>query len=119
MGFKVQEPLKYFSPSVFTSYELFATIENLQVPKRKFLYQVFLAGGYQQIEHADYQAIYRITLSLGYRPFNNFEATAYYLHSNSASSTVVGYTYTEIGIRARWVIKSLYRNWFHDKNSGK
>ena len=119
MAFKKQEPLKYFSPSVFKSYELFATVENLQIPKKKLLYQVFLAGGYQQIGQDAYQAIYRITLSLGYRPVNNFEATAYYLHSNSASSTVVGYTYSEVGIRARWVIKSLYRNWFHDKNSGR
>lgn len=116
MVFKNQEPLKYFSPSIFTSYELFATIENLQIPKKKLLYQVFLAGGYQQIEHAAYQAIYRITLSLGYRPVNNFEASAYYLHSNSASSTVAGYTYSEVGLRARWVIKQLYKNWFHAKN---
>lgn len=109
MHFSDQVPLKYFSPSKFSSYELFATIENLEIPKKKWLYQAFIAGGYQQIEKESDQAVYRFTLSLGYRPVNNLEAFAYYLYSNSASSTVVGYTYSEVGLKAKWILKRLYK----------
>ena len=109
MHFKLQLPTKYFSPDQFTSYELFASIENLDIPKKKWLYQALFAGGTQKIDASGAQGIYRLNLSLGYRPVPNFNASVYYLHSNSASSTVAGYTYTEWGVKARWVIKRLYR----------
>ncbi len=108
MHFTRQIPEKYFSPDKFSSYELFASIENLGLPTKKWLYQALLAGGFQKIDNASTQDIYRYTLSLGYRPVNNFEASVYYLHSNSASSTVAGYAYSEVGLKVKWVFKKLY-----------
>lgn len=108
MHFTRQLPGKYFSPDKFGSYELFASIENLGLPGKKWLYQALFAGGSQKIDNAPAQAIYRYTMSLGYRPVNNFEASIYYLHSNSASSTVAGYTYTEAGLKVKWVLKKFY-----------
>jgi hypothetical protein len=78
-------------------------IENLQVPKQKFLYQLSVAGGYQKIEKNDFQSTYRIQASLGYRPKNNFEALIYTLNSNSATSSVVGYSYSETGLKAKYI----------------
>jgi tetratricopeptide (TPR) repeat protein len=103
MSFKKQVPIIYFSPSEFKNYELFGLIENLQVPKQKFLYQLSVAGGYQKIEKNDFQSTYRIQASLGYRPKNNFEALIYTLNSNSATSSVVGYSYSETGLKAKYI----------------
>jgi tetratricopeptide (TPR) repeat protein len=104
MSFQKQIPQTYFSPSQFYSYEAFGLLENLQVPKQKFLYQLSLAGGYQKIEKNDFQSTYRITVSLGYRPKNNFEALLYTMNSNSATSSVVGYSYSETGIKAKLIL---------------
>jgi hypothetical protein len=68
------------------------------------LYQLSLAGGYQKIEKNDFQSTYRITVSLGYRPKNNFEALLYTMNSNSATSSVVGYSYSETGIKAKLIL---------------
>jgi tetratricopeptide (TPR) repeat protein len=104
MSFQKQVPLTYFSPSQFYSYEAFGLVENLQVPKQKLLYQLSLAGGYQKIEKNDFQSTYRITVALGYRPKNYFEALVYMLNSNSATSSVVGYSYSETGIKAKLIL---------------
>jgi hypothetical protein len=104
MVFLKQIPDIYFSPKTFNSYELFGLIENIEVPNKKFLYQLALAGGYQQIEQQAYQSTYRITAALGYRPIKNFEALIYTLQSNSATSSVVGYAYSEIGMKAKWIL---------------
>ena len=104
MSFQKQVPSTYFSPSKFFSYEAFGLVENLQVPKQKLLYQLSLAGGYQKIEQNDFQSTYRVTASLGYRPKNNFEALVYTLSSNSATSSVVGYSYSETGIKAKLIL---------------
>jgi tetratricopeptide (TPR) repeat protein len=104
MSFQKQVPQTYFSPSQFYSYEAFGLVENLQVPKQKLLYQLSLAGGYQKIEQNDFQSTYRITVALGYRPKNNFEALIYTMNSNSATSSVVGYNYSETGIKAKLIL---------------
>lgn len=106
--FQDQVPAKYFSPAKFISYECFVTSENLELPNRHWLYQALAAGGEQQIGQEGTQFIYRFNLSLGYRYQNNLELTGYFLHSNSASSTVAGYTYSEAGIRGKWILKRLY-----------
>jgi hypothetical protein len=104
MSFLKQVPTVYFSPAKFNSYEAFCLIENLQVSNKKFLYQLALVGGYQKIEEQTYQATYRITAAVGYRPVKTFEAQLYTLQSNSATSSVVGYTYSEIGMRAKLIL---------------
>ena len=104
MSFQKQVPSTYFSPSQFNSFEAFGLIENLQVPKQKILYQLSLAGGYQKIEKNDFQSTYRVTVALGYRPKNYFEALVYMMNSNSATSSVVGYSYSETGIKAKLIL---------------
>jgi len=104
MKFKEQVPKIYFSPSAFKSYELFGQVENLQVPDQKILYQFIGAAGYQFIEQSSSQFTYRISSTLGYRPVKNFEILGYYMLSNSATSSVAGYKYTEAGIKIKWII---------------
>ncbi|MFD2574388.1 tetratricopeptide repeat protein [Spirosoma soli] len=104
MSFQKQLPEIYFSPSQFISVESFFHIENLTMPKQKLLYQVSLAGGLQHIEQESWQPTYRVSLQTGYRPSKNIEVMAYVLKSNIATSTVTGYSYSEAGIKGRWVI---------------
>ena len=103
MSFQNQVATDYFSPAKFNSYELFGLVENLQVPNQKLLYQISLAGGFQKIENQSLQSTYRVGLALGYRPFRNLEGHLYTLQSNSATSSVVGYTYSEIGLKAKFI----------------
>lgn len=104
MTFEKRMSRVYFSPFLFRSYEAFGVVENLNVPKQKFLYQISVAGGVQRIEDEAFQATYRASLTLGYRPNANIEVTAYSLYSNSATSSVVGYSYSETGIKAKWIL---------------
>lgn len=104
MSFHNQVASDYFSPAKFNSYELFGLVENLQVPNQKLLYQASLAGGFQKIETQSFQSTYRVGLALGYRPFKNLEGYLYTLQSNSATSSVVGYTYSETGIKAKYIL---------------
>ncbi|WP_153796738.1 tetratricopeptide repeat protein [Foetidibacter luteolus] len=108
MGFKKQVPQVYFSPSKFSGYELFGLVENLQVPRQKILYQLLGAAGTQRIEQEGGQSTYRFTIAAGYRPATNVEALAYTLYSNSATSSVVGYTYQETGIKVKWILAKKY-----------
>jgi hypothetical protein len=109
MHFSNQLPSKYFSPDHFTSAEVFASIENLDLPQKKWIYQALIAPGSQKIDTAGRQGIYRFLLAAGYRPVPNFYASVYYMHSNSASTTVAGYAYSEWGIKAKWTILKGYR----------
>lgn len=109
MTFQQQKPSDYFSPDQFRGYELFGLIENLQVPKQKFLYQFMAAGGYQQIGTKPFQSTYRVQATLGYRPFQNFEATVYGMQSTSNDSpsntdAAKGYSYQELGLKAKWIL---------------
>ncbi|MBE7170609.1 MAG: tetratricopeptide repeat protein [Williamsia sp.] len=108
ISFKKQVPEIYFSPKKFGSRELFGLLENLQVPRQKWLYQVLAAGGMQTIESNKSQSTYRYTIAAGYRPVTNFEFLIYTLHSNSATSSVVGYVYTETGLKFKWILAKKY-----------
>lgn len=104
IGFKNQLPTIYFSPKRFTSLELFGQLENLGMPKQKVLYQLSVAGGTQQIEREAWQPTYRLSLHLGMRPMKQAEIMIYGQKSNIASSTVLGYSYSEAGIKAKWIL---------------
>ncbi|RAJ77406.1 tetratricopeptide repeat protein [Chitinophaga dinghuensis] len=101
----------YFSPDHFTSMEIFADFENLDIIKRRFLYQIIGATGSQRIDDQRSQWIYRFNILAGYRPVNNLEICGYYMHSNSAGSTVAGYAYTEYGIKGKWILKGIYQKY--------
>ncbi len=103
-GFKIQVPTIYFSPDKFRNYELFAASENLNNAKAKFLYQGTLASGYQQISAEKLQSIYRFDLKFGTKIKSRGMAMLYFLRSNSAASSVQGFTYNEWGINARYTI---------------
>lgn len=103
-SFKKQVPEVYFSPDIFKGYELFAASENTNEPKAKTLYQVTVAGGVQKISSEKFQKIYRFDVKAGWRFSKRFWAMAYFMRSNSAASSVQGFTYNETGIKAQYII---------------
>jgi hypothetical protein len=104
-GFENQVPQFYFSPDKFRNYELFVASENLNNPKAKLLYQALVAGGFQKISSENAQKIYRFDLRTGYNIGSSINLMIYFLRSNSAASSVQGFTYNEWGLNARWTIK--------------
>lgn len=103
-SFKNQVPSVYFSPDIFKGYELFMAAENTNEPTAKWLYQATVAGGLQKISTEDFQGIYRFDIKSGVRFNNRLWAMAYFMRSNSAASSVQGFTYNEWGLKARWII---------------
>ena len=104
IAFKDQVPLVYFSPSKFRAYEVFVDIlkDEYATGSKSIFYNLNAALGYQFIENDPKQGTYRIQAKLGYRFNSRLVANFYGVRSNIASATVAGFTYTEIGIRAKW-----------------
>lgn len=104
IAFQDQVPLVYFSPSKFRAYEVFVDIlkDEYGTGSRSIFYNLNAAIGYQFIENDPKQGTYRIQAKLGYRFNSRLVANLYGVRSNIASATVAGFTYTEIGIRAKW-----------------
>lgn len=102
--FARQIPEIYFSPERFRGLELFGALENINEREARFLYQLQVAGGYQQINTEDVQSMYRFSGSVGIRLKQRFEAFGYYMKSNSAASSVMGFTYQEYGIKAKYIL---------------
>lgn len=103
-SFKKQVPEIYFSPNIFKGYELFAASENINEPKVKALYQVTVAGGIQKISSENFQKTYRFDIKAGWRFSKRFWAMLYFMRSNSAASSVQGFTYNETGFKAQYII---------------
>ncbi len=103
-GFQQQVPEVYFSPDVFKGYEVFVGSENVNLPNVKWIYQAIFATGIQQISSEDTQGIYRFDIKAGRKFGSRFYLMGYYMKSNSAASSVQGFTYNEWGIRSRWAI---------------
>jgi tetratricopeptide (TPR) repeat protein len=104
MTFKQRLPRVYFSPFRYHGVELFVQAENLTMPKQRLLYQVVAAIGKQKIENENPQSTYRLNASIGYRYKKSMEGLLYVSRSNSATTTALGYTYNELGMRVKWVI---------------
>ena len=98
--FKDQVPTIYFSPEKFNVYEVF--LELVKNQKGKWFYNLNVATGLQFIEDQDQQSTYRFQGKLGYNVSNRFTANLYGLHSNIASATAAGFTFTEVGLRLKW-----------------
>lgn len=103
-SFKKLVPEVYFSPDIFKGYELFAVSENINEPKVKKLYHISVAGGVQKISNEKFQKIYRFDIKAGWRFNNRLWAMLYFMRSNSAASSVQGFTYNETGIRGQYTI---------------
>lgn len=102
-GFKNQVPSVYFSPAIFKGYEVFIAAENTNETEAKWLYQATVAGGLQQISSESLQGIYRFDLKTGWRFSQRAWALAYFMRSNSAASSVQGFTYNEWGLKAKFI----------------
>ncbi|MGB6269069.1 MAG: hypothetical protein WBF67_08675, partial [Olleya sp.] len=98
--FKDQVPTIYFSPEKFNVYEVF--VELVKNQKGKWFYNLNAATGLQFIENQPQQNTYRLQGKLGYYISNRFTANLYGLHSNIASATAAGFTFTEVGLRLKW-----------------
>ncbi|WP_369996693.1 tetratricopeptide repeat protein [Winogradskyella sp.] len=103
--FKDQVPTIYFSPEQFNAYEVFANLikdETAAKPKEWF-YNLTGAFGYQFIEDDPKQTAYRLQGAFGYKFSERSLLNLYGTHSNIASATAAGFTFTEVGLRFKWV----------------
>ena len=112
--FKNQVPTVYFSPEKFNAVEIFINlIKDENVAKIKSYYYDFtFATGYQFIEDGPRQSTYRVQAKIGYKFSERSLANLYASQSNIASVTAAGFTFTEIGLRFKWLFlsKPLFRN---------
>lgn len=108
IAFKERRAEVYFSPKRFNLAEVFIDFlrDEQAIENKGMYYNLNAAAGYQFIEKDDKQGTYRLQGKLGYKFSNRFMANAYGLHSNIASATAAGFTYTEFGIRFKWIITS-------------
>ncbi len=102
--FKEQVPTIYFSPEKFNVYEVFMNViknEDSAKPKSWF-YNLTAAYGYQFIEDDEKQSTYRFQGAFGYKFSERSLLNVYGTHSNIASATAAGFTFTEVGLRFKW-----------------
>ncbi|WP_026933730.1 tetratricopeptide repeat protein [Christiangramia echinicola] len=101
ISFKKQMPVLYFSPEKFQAAEVFINLLGND-PNSKLNYDLTAATGYQFIEDESKQSTYRLMGRVGYQISDRFMASVYGNHSNIASATAAGFTYTEFGINLKW-----------------
>ncbi|KJD32377.1 hypothetical protein PK35_12115 [Tamlana nanhaiensis] len=104
--FKNQVPTIYFSPEKFNAGEIFVNlIKNEIITKpNEWFYELTAATGLQFINNDKSQSTYRIQGKLGYKFSNRCLSNIYGTRSNIASATAAGFTYTEIGVRFKWLL---------------
>lgn len=101
-----QVPTIYFSPERFKVIEVFGeVVRNINILKgRGVYYSINGALGYQFIEDQKKQSTYRIKLDLGYKASSRFSSALYYQKSNIASGNTAGFSYSEFGLRLKWMM---------------
>ncbi len=103
--FENQVPTIYFSPKKFNAGEVFLNLikdENVTKPSEWF-YELTAATGLQYIEDQDSQSTYRFQGKLGYKFSDRCLVNIFGTRSNIASATAAGFTFTEVGVRVKWV----------------
>ena len=103
ISFKKQMPELYFSPERFQAAEIFVNLLGND-PNSKVSYDLTAATGYQFIEKQPKQSTYRLMGRIGYQIGDRFMTSIYGNHSNIASATAAGFTFTEFGINLKWQI---------------
>ncbi|WP_282041582.1 tetratricopeptide repeat protein [Winogradskyella flava] len=103
--FKDQVPTIYFSPEQFNAYEVFVNLikDEATAKPNQWFYNLTGAFGYQFIEDDPKQTAYRVQGAFGYKFSERSLLNIYGTHSNIASATAAGFTFTEIGLRFKWV----------------
>ena len=107
ISFKDQLPTIYFSPEKFNAYEIFLSLvkDEAAAKAKAWFYNLTGAFGYQFIEKDPKQTAYRLQGAFGYKFSARSLLNIYGTHSNIASATAAGFTFTEIGLRFKWVFK--------------
>lgn len=106
ISFKERQPEVYFSPKRFNLTELFIDFlkEEQAADVKSIYYSLNAAAGYQFIENNEKQGTYRLQAKTGYKFSNRLSVSIYGLHSNIASATAAGFTYSEFGFKLKWNI---------------
>ncbi|QXP67593.1 lipopolysaccharide assembly protein LapB [Polaribacter sp. AHE13PA] len=107
----------YFSPSKFNAVEIFVNLikDEAAAKNKEWFYGLTAATGLQYIEDDDALSTYRVQAKLGYKFSERALLNIYGLQSNIASAVAtagsVGFTYTEFGVRFKWIFlrKPLYK----------
>jgi tetratricopeptide (TPR) repeat protein len=111
--FKNQVPDIYFSPERFNATEVFFNIikDEAITKLKEWYYNATAAFGYQFIEDNSGQGTYRFQGVFGYKFSERSFLNLYCTHSNIASATASGFTFTEIGLRFKWRLldKAVFR----------
>ncbi|OUR98358.1 hypothetical protein A9Q86_15020 [Flavobacteriales bacterium 33_180_T64] len=104
--FKNQVPSIYFSPEKFNAGEVFFNIikEEVTTRPKAWFYELTAATGLQYIEGGDSQSTYRFQGKLGYKFSERCLLNVFGTRSNIASATAAGFTYSEIGVRFKWLL---------------
>ncbi len=104
--FKNQVPAIYFSPATFNAAEVFINLirNELVIKPKQWFYELTAATGIQKIDTDNRQGTYRFQGGVGYKFSERCLANFYGTHSNIASATASGFTFTEIGLRFKWYL---------------
>lgn len=112
--FKDQVTSVYFSPEKFNAGEVFINLvkDEVTTKSKAWFYNITTAFGYQFIEDNTKQSTYRLQGALGYKFSERSLLNVYGTHSNIASATASGFTFTEIGLRFKWLLleKAIFRD---------
>ncbi len=102
--FKNQVPNIYFSPEQFNAGEVFLNLikDENTAKTQSWFYELTAATGVQFIENDESQTTYRFQGKIGYKFSKRSMLNLYGTHSNIASATAAGFTFTEIGLRFKW-----------------
>lgn len=103
--FEKQVPTMYFSPKRFNAGEVFVNLikDEHSTKSDEWFYELTAATGFQFIEDQERQSTYRFQGKLGYKFSNRCLLNIFGTRSNIASATATGFTFTEIGLRLKWV----------------
>jgi hypothetical protein len=106
ISFKNQLPTIYFSPSKFNAVEIFIDLikDEAAAKNKEWFYGLTAATGFQFIEDQKKQSTYRIQAKLGYKFSERSLINIYGTQSNIASATAAGFTFTELGLRFKWLL---------------
>lgn len=99
MGFSMQVPQLYFSPSKYQSLELFAEANG---KFKGITYMLNSALGKQFVANNKASSLFRIEARTGFTMAKNLNGSVYGKYSNIASATASGFSFTEVGFQVSW-----------------